>query len=110
MLEPRARELFYMLRDNLRQGGVLEALGAGCILTGGGAKMAGLMEVAESLLRVPARIGSPVKVSRMPEDLAEPECSALVGMLLYSHRTGVLRAAEDGGLRAKLRAMFAGTV
>jgi cell division protein FtsA len=46
----------------------------------------------------------------MPEELAEPECSALVGMLLYSHRTGVLRAAEDGGLRAKLKAMFAGSV
>ncbi|MGB9145756.1 MAG: cell division protein FtsA, partial [Acidobacteriaceae bacterium] len=29
ILEPRARELFQMLRDNLRQGGVLEALGAG---------------------------------------------------------------------------------
>src|SRR6187402_280621 len=27
ILEPRARELFQMLRDNLRQGGVLEALG-----------------------------------------------------------------------------------
>jgi cell division protein FtsA len=110
MLEPRARELFYMLRDNLRQGGVLEALGAGCILTGGGARMMGLLEVAESLLRVPARIGSPVKVSRMPEELAEPECAALVGMLLYSHRTGVLRAAEDGGLKAKLKAMFAGSI
>ena len=33
ILEPRARELFTMLRDNLRQGGVLEALGAGCVLT-----------------------------------------------------------------------------
>jgi cell division protein FtsA len=110
MLEPRAREMFYLLRDNLRQGGVLEALGAGCILTGGGAKMPGLLEVVESLIRVPARIGTPVQISRMPEELAEPECSALVGMLLYSHRTGVLRAAEDGGLRAKLKAMFAGTV
>ena len=37
ILEPRARELFTMLRDNLRQGGVLEALGAGCVFTGGGA-------------------------------------------------------------------------
>ncbi len=110
MLEPRAREMFYLLRDNLRQGGVLEALGAGCILTGGGAKMPGLLEVVESLIRVPARIGTPVQISRMPEELAEPECAALVGMLLYSHRTGVLRAAEDGGLRAKLKAMFAGTV
>jgi cell division protein FtsA len=110
ILEPRARELFYMLRDNLRQGGVLEALGAGCILTGGGARMAGLLDVAESLLRVPARIGSPVKVSRMPDELAEPECAALVGMLLYAHRTGVQRAAQVGGLRAKLKAIFAGSV
>src|SRR5277367_45390 len=47
MLEPRARELFYMLRDNLRQAGVLEALGAGCILTGGGAKMAGPLKTVD---------------------------------------------------------------
>jgi len=110
ILEPRARELFYMLRDNLRQGGVLEALGAGCIFTGGGARMVGLLEVAESLLRVPARVGTPVKLSRMPEELAEPECAALIGMLLYSQRTGGLRAAEDGGLRAKLRAIFANSI
>ena len=66
ILEPRARELFHMLRDNLRQGGVLEALGAGCVFTGGGARLTGLLDVAESQLRVPARIGSPVPLSRMP--------------------------------------------
>ena len=110
MLEPRARELFHLLRDNLRQGGVLEALGAGCVLTGGGSRLAGLLDVAESLLRVPARIGYPVPLSRMPEELAQPECAALLGLLLYTHRTGVLRAADDNGLRAKLRAMFAGSV
>ena len=70
ILEPRARELFTMLRDNLRKGGVLEALGAGCVFTGGGAMMAGLLDNAESLLRVPARIGYPVPLSRMPAELA----------------------------------------
>ena len=30
ILEPRARELFHFVRESLRQGGVLEALGAGC--------------------------------------------------------------------------------
>ena len=58
-----------MLRDNLRQGGVLEALGAGCVLTGGGSRLPGLLDAAESLLRVPARIGTPVPLSRMPEEL-----------------------------------------
>jgi cell division protein FtsA len=110
ILEPRARELFQMVRESLRQGGVLEALGAGCVLTGGGARMAGLLEVAESLLRTPARLGFPVPLSRMPEELIQPEFSTAIGMLLYTHRTSVLRAAEDQGLRAKLRAIFAGSL
>jgi cell division protein FtsA len=110
ILEPRARELFQMVRESLRQGGVLEALGAGCVLTGGGARMAGLLEVAESLLRTPARLGFPVPLSRMPDELIQPEFSTAIGMLLYTHRTSVLRAAEDQGLRAKLRAIFAGSL
>jgi cell division protein FtsA len=110
ILEPRARELFHMLRENLRQGGVLEALGAGCIITGGGARLAGLLDIVESLLRVPARIGYPVALSRMPEDLIQPEFSTAVGMLLYTHRTGILKASEDQSLRAKLRSIFAGSL
>jgi cell division protein FtsA len=110
ILEPRARELFHMLRDNLRAGGVLEALGAGCIMTGGGARLAGLMDTAESLLRVPARVGYPAALSRMPDELVQPEYAAAIGMLLYAHRTRVLKAAEDHSLRAKLRAIFAGSL
>jgi cell division protein FtsA len=109
VLEPRARELFTMLRDNLRQGGVLEALGAGCVLTGGGALLAGLLDNAESLLRVPTRVGSPVPLSRMPPELARPEFSVAIGMLLYTHRTQVRRASEEQGLRAKIKAIFAGS-
>jgi cell division protein FtsA len=97
ILEPRARELFTMLRDNLRQGGVLEALGAGCVLTGGGALLAGLLDNAESLLRVPARVGFPVPLSRMPAELARPEFSVAIGMLLYTHRTQVRGRAKSRG-------------
>ena len=80
------------------------------MVTGGGSRLPGLLDVAESLLRVPARIGYPVPLSKMPEELVQPDFAATVGMLLYSHRTRILRAAEDQGLRAKLRAMFAGSL
>ena len=74
ILEPRARELFTMMRDNLRAGRVCSRRWApGCVLTGGGAMMSGLLDNAESLLRVPARVGHPVPLSRMPEELARPE-------------------------------------
>ena len=109
ILEPRARELFTMLRDNLRQGGVLEALGAGLVLTGGGANLLGLLDNAESLLRVASRIGVPVPLSKMPPELVRPEFSTAIGMLLYTHRTQVRRASEEQGLRSKLKAIFAGS-
>ena len=108
VLEPRARELFTMIRDNLRQGGVLEALGAGCVLTGGGARLVGLQDGAEFLLRVPVRVGGPIHMSRMPAELEGPEFSTAIGMLLYTHRTQLRRAHETQGLRAKLKGIFAG--
>ncbi len=111
ILEARATELFKMLRDNLRQGGVLEALGAGCVLTGGGAKLPGLLDTAESMLRVPARVGSPVPLSRLPQGLIRPEFSTVVGMLLYVHRRMQLRAGEETSLAARLRAkLFAASL
>ena len=107
ILEPRARELLYFVKESLRQGGVVEALGAGCVLTGGGAMLPGMLDVTESQLRVPARTGLPVRLSNMPAELVHPGFSTAIGMLLYAHRTRVNRAAENNNLRSKLRAIFA---
>jgi cell division protein FtsA len=110
ILEPRASELMRFVRDSLRQGGVLDALGAGCVLTGGGAMLPGLLDVTESQLRVPARTGTPVRLSNMPGELVHPSYAVAIGMLLYAHRTRVTRAAENNSLRAKLRAIFAASL
>lgn len=109
ILEPRARELLTMLRDNLRAGGVLEAMGTGVVFTGGGALLPGLLDHAESLLRVPARIGYPVPLPGMPPELARPEFSTLIGMLLYTHRTQIRKANEEQGLRQKIHGLFKGS-
>jgi cell division protein FtsA len=107
ILEPRARELLYFVKESLRQGGVVEALGAGCVLTGGGAMLPGMLDVTESQLRVPARTGMPVRLSQMPGELVHPSFATAIGMLLYAHRTRMTRAAEDNTLRSKLRSIFA---
>jgi cell division protein FtsA len=107
ILQPRARELFYFVKESLRRGHVLNALGAGCVLTGGGAMLPGMLDIAESQLRAPARTGMPVRLSHMPGELAHPAFAVVIGMILYAHRTRTTRAAEDKSLRAKLRAMFA---
>ena len=57
ILEPRARELFEMLRDNLRHAGMFELCVAGIVLTGGGCRLPGILEIAESVLRPAAAPG-----------------------------------------------------
>ncbi|MGP8268920.1 MAG: cell division protein FtsA [Terracidiphilus sp.] len=113
VLEPRARELLHYVKESLRQGeveregSVEKALGGGCVLTGGGALLPGMLDVAESQLLVKARTGLPVRLSHMPGELAHPGFSTAIGMLLYAHRTRAIRPAENNNLRSKLRAIFA---
>src|SRR5438270_6186037 len=107
VIEPRARELFELVRENLRQGGVLESLGAGVVLTGGGARMPGLLEIGESVLRCPSRMGYPASMSRMPASLADPEFTAAIGGLMYAHRSRAARTSpEQAGLKARIKALF----
>jgi cell division protein FtsA len=97
ILEPRARELFEVLRDNLRHSGLLDACGAGVVLTGGGARLTGMLEIAESVLRKPVRLAWPAPLAKMPSVLAEPEFTTVIGMVFYGHRARLARAHQEGG-------------
>jgi cell division protein FtsA len=109
ILEPRGCELLQYVKENLRQGGVLEALGAGCVLTGGGAMLPGMLDITESQLRVPARTGLPVRLSHLPGDLVHPGFSVAIGMILYANRTRSNHVEESTTWRSRVRAAFAGS-
>jgi cell division protein FtsA len=108
ILEPRARELFEMLRENLRHAGMLEVCAAGVVLSGGGSRLAGILDVADSVLRKPIRMAWPVPISRMPSSLAEPEFATGLGILVYGHRARVARGVQDERWSSRLKAMLVG--
>jgi cell division protein FtsA len=107
ILEPRAWEMFEMMRDNLRQARALEVCTAGIVLTGGGARLRHIVEVAESVLRKPARLAFPFALSKMPPELLSPEYSTAIGLALYGNRVRQAREANNDSLRARLRGLFA---
>lgn len=108
ILESRASELFRHVRESLRGGGVLELMGAGVFLTGGGARLVGIEEICEQVLRAPVQIEAAVPALRMPAHLEVPELAGITGLLAYAHRTRNAKRAEEQGLGAKLRQIFAG--
>jgi cell division protein FtsA len=107
ILEPRTRELFEMLRDNLRQAGALDLCGAGLVLTGGGSRLSSMLEIAEDVLRRPARLASPLPIAKLPAELAEPEFATVIGMLIYGYRARLARGAQEQGIVERLKTLFA---
>jgi cell division protein FtsA len=107
ILEPRAAELCELMRDHLKQAGVLELCPAGVVLTGGGSRMEGLAEMCQKILDRPIRLASPESISDMPVELAEPEFATVVGLAMYAHRTTVARMNPEQGFGQKLRALIA---
>ena len=107
ILEPRARELFEMLRDNLRHSGMLERCVAGIVLSGGASRLAGVQDAAESVLRRSVRLAWPAPLPKMPAVLAEPEYATGLGMVFYTHRARIARGLQDEGWSARLKALFA---
>ncbi len=108
ILEPRARELFELVRDSLRSGGVLDNLGAGVFLTGGVSRLSMIDEIARQILRCPVHIEAANPLPRMPHELIVPEMAASTGLLAYAHRTRNIKRAEGQGLKNKLLQLFAG--
>jgi cell division protein FtsA len=107
ILEPRARELFEMMRDNLRHAGMLELCVAGFVLSGGASRMPGTLDVADSVLRRPVRLSWPTPLAKMPSTLAEPEFATLIGMIFYGHRARIARGIQDDRWSSKLISLFA---
>ena len=107
ILEPRARELFEMMRDNLRHSGMFDVCIGGIVLSGGTSRMAGILDVADSVLRRPVRLSWPTPLAKMPSLLAEPEYSTVLGMVFYAHRARIARGMQDTRWSSRLMGLFA---
>ena len=108
ILEPRARELFEMMRDMLRHAGMFEVCLAGVVLSGGASRLPGIFDVAESVVRRSVRLSWPAPIAKMPSTLSEPEFATVLGMVNYGHRARIARGLQESGLGSKLKAMLVG--
>jgi cell division protein FtsA len=108
IVEPRAQELLALIRDDLQRAGLDTQIPAGLVLAGGGARLRGLVELAERVFALPVRIAAPRGLAGMPEELAQPEYATVVGLALYGMKAQRQAAQRPGTWSAKFKSMFAG--
>ena len=88
----RLEETFGMIKDFIIKNDMLHTLGSGVVLTGGGAHMKSIVDLAENVFELPCHIGVPRNVSGIATAADGPEFAAPIGMLRYGIKTS---SAED---------------
>ena len=83
VIEPRYEELFTLVQAELQRSGYEHMVGSGLVLTGGSAKMQGVVELAEEIFHVPVRLAAPSSASGLADIVQNPIYATGVGLLKY---------------------------
>jgi cell division protein FtsA len=100
ILQPRAEEILHLLWDEIRRAGFEKSLHSGIVLTGGGAMLEGMAEIAEQIFDLPIRRGSPSGLGGLADHVNNPAFATAVGLVMYAHRTRQAEPERSGGLAA----------
>jgi cell division protein FtsA len=83
--EARVQEIFEHVDRELKKIDRSGMLPAGVVLTGGGAKLSGILDAAKSALRLPMSLGTPIGVTSVIDRVNDPAMSTAMGLVLWGH-------------------------
>ena len=112
ILQPRAEEIFHQAWDEIRRAGHEKSLNSGIVITGGGAILEGMPEIAEQIFDLPIRRGSPSSVGGLADHVNNPTFATAVGVVQYAQRNSLgdaprlVGAGALGRVAGRLRGLF----
>jgi len=105
IIHQRMDEVFELVQREITDAGYARRLSAGIVLTGGGAGMRGMRDLATDVFGIGVRIGSPAdNTSGLSDAVEAPRFATAVGLAEY----GAHRLALGGGASGTRRARAAG--
>ena len=92
--EARVQEIFEHIDKELKSIDRSGMLPAGIVLTGGGAKLHGLLDVAKQAMRLPVSVGTPIGITSVIDRSNDSAMSTAIGLVLWGHH---IRGAGGSG-------------
>lgn len=114
VIEARVEEIFHLILEEIKISGYEGLLPAGIVLTGGGAQLKGIADVAHSVLGISARVATPRNLQGLVDSLNSPAYATSVGLLQWAmsehnvYRPGEKPAEWGRRLSGFLRALLPG--
>jgi len=101
IIEARMEEILLEVEKQIQACGGAALLGAGVVLTGGGAQVPRCTELAESAFGLPVRVGGTLGVTGLSDKVASPEFCTVVGLAHLAADS--LHPDQDEGARFAVR-------
>jgi cell division protein FtsA len=98
IIEQRMDEIFSLVHEQLAAAGLTDRLGGGIVLTGGGASLHGVIQLAERSFTHPVRCGVPGEgLGGLVDSVRRPKFATAAGLALYGARRTLVNAPVAGG-------------
>jgi cell division protein FtsA len=97
IIEARMDEIFNLVAEQIELSGFADRLSGGVVLTGGGAALEGIVELAETSFRGPVRVGVPgQRMSGLVDSVRRPKFATAAGLTLYGAGRMISEGIEGG--------------
>jgi cell division protein FtsA len=111
IIEPRVEEMLLLAQREIAKTGYEDLLASGAVITGGTTILEGMPEIAEELLGLPVRRGSPRGIGGLVDVVRSPKFATSVGLVLrgvhQSEDTQVKMRHDHAGLGGRVKDWFA---
>lgn len=83
IIEARVDEIFDRVDEHLRKVGRSGVLPGGVVITGGGAKIPGIVDVAKKSLKLPVLLGYPLSITGITDKINDLSFTTAIGLVLW---------------------------
>lgn len=83
IIRPRLNEIFTFVGLELKKSGFAGQIPSGLVVTGGGALTIGVVDAAKRMLAMPVRIGKPLNIKGIIDEIQSPSFATVVGLAIY---------------------------
>jgi cell division protein FtsA len=109
IVSPRIEEILMITHKAIKKSGFADVLAAGCVITGGTARLSGLAAIAEEVFNLPVKIGIPKKIGGLTDIILDPIYATGVGLVLYGYEKKnqtLIKRSQGSGVFEALKKRF----
>lgn len=106
IIKPRVEEIIRLVWHEICNRGFQNLIPAGIVFTGGGAQTVDLRNIASKIIPLPLRIGEPIKLGGLIDDIDSPSYSSAIGSVLYFRDTKLTSNSSGKKLNFSFKPVF----